>query len=81
MNYKIELEVSEQKLSSALEFLNGVSFIGNIRIIAPNEITNPKILESIEDFETGIFQPVSMSLTKLKSLQSAPDFLNPESSN
>jgi hypothetical protein len=81
MNYKIELEVSEQKLSSVLEFLKGLSFIQNIRIVAPNEITNPKILESMEDFETGIFQPVSMSLTKLKALQSAPDFLNPESSN
>jgi hypothetical protein len=81
MNYKIELDVSEQKLSLVLEFLKGVSFIKNVRTVAPNEITNPKVLESIEDFETGLLQPVSRSLTEVKLLQSAPDFLNPESLN
>ena len=68
MNYKIELDVSEQKLSLVLEFLKGVSFIKNVRTVAPNEIANPKILESIEDFETGKSQPVSMSLAELKAM-------------
>ena len=51
-----------------MEFLKGVSFIKNVRTVAPNEIANPKILESIEDFETGKSQPVSMSLAELKAM-------------
>ena len=68
MDYKIELDVPEQKLSLVLEFLKGVSFIKNIRTVAPNEITSQKILDSIEDFETGKTEPVSMSLAELKAL-------------
>ena len=81
MNYKIELDVSEQNLSLVLEILNGISFIGNIRIIAPNEITNPKILETVEDFETGLKQPASMSLSELKVLQLNSGFSSSESPN
>jgi hypothetical protein len=81
INYKIELDVSEQNLSLVLEILNGVSFIGNIRIIAPNEITNPKILETVEDFETGLKQPASMSLAELKVLQLNSGFSSSESPN
>ena len=76
--YKIELEVSEQKLSLVLEFLKGVSFIQNVRVHASNEIANPEVLESMEDFESGKSQPVSMSLTELKALQLDPGFSNPD---
>lgn len=68
MDYKVELDVSEQKLSLVLEFLKGVSFIKNIRTVAPNEITNQKILDGIEAYEKGKTEPVSLSLAELKAL-------------
>jgi hypothetical protein len=71
MDYKVELDVSEQKLSLVLEFLKGVSFIKNIRAVASNEITNQKILDSIEDYEKGKTEPVPLSLAELKAMTHA----------
>lgn len=68
MNYKIELDVPEQKLALVLEFLKEDSFIKNIRTIAPIEISNPKILKAIEDYESGMAEPVSISLSELKAM-------------
>lgn len=68
MDYKIELDVPEQKLALVLEFLKEVSFIKNIRTVAPNEISNPKILKAIEEYENGQAEPVSLSLSDLKAM-------------
>lgn len=71
MNYKIEIDVPENKLNLVLEFLSGVSFIKNLKTIAPKEITNPKVLRSIEAYEKGDVHPTSMSLSELKTLLNA----------
>ena len=65
---KILVEVNDNKADSLLELLKNVSFVKDARQIADNEITNPEILKSIEDFERGKVQPTLCNLEDLKAL-------------
>jgi len=65
---KILLEVADNKADLLLELLKNVSFVRNARQIGDNEITNPEILKSIEDFEKGRVQPTPCNLEDLKAL-------------
>jgi len=38
-----------------------------VKVIQSNEITNPLILKSIEDYEQGKTNPTPMSLSELKA--------------
>jgi len=68
MKYILELEVAENKTAFAQEFFKTISFVKKIKAIAPNEITNPAILHSIEQYEKGKVKPTPMSLVKLKKM-------------
>ncbi|MFA9214951.1 MAG: hypothetical protein ACEQSR_14110 [Candidatus Methylacidiphilales bacterium] len=63
---KYVLEVPDNKSDFAEEFFKTISFVKNIKQIASNEITNPSILQSINDYETGISTPTPLSLKELK---------------
>lgn len=54
MKYRFEMEMPENKLAIALEFLKSLSFIKNVKEIPVNEITNERILKRIEEYESGI---------------------------
>lgn len=71
MKYHIELELPESKLALALEFLRSLSFVKQVKTLEPGEITNPKILSSIEDYESGRVRPEPTSLAELKKLLNA----------
>ncbi len=63
---KYVLEVPDNKSDFAEEFFKTISFVKNIKQIASNEITNPSILQSIDDYETGKLTPTPLSLKELK---------------
>jgi len=65
---KYLLEIADNKKTFAEEFFKSVSFIKNAKQIMPNEITNPAILKSIEEYEKGKAKPTPLSLTTLKKM-------------
>jgi hypothetical protein len=68
MKHVVQLEVSSNKLSFLLEFFKSISFIKKVKVFDNNEITNPKILSSIEEYETKKTQPTPMSIEELKKM-------------
>ena len=73
MKYRIELEIPANKSSFILEFLKSITFIKKVKIdvIEKNEITNPEILKSIEDYETRKVSPTPLNLAELKAMINA----------
>ena len=65
---KYIIEIAENKKSFAEEFFKNVSFIKKVKEIPSNEITNPAILKSIEDYEKAIVKPTPISLEELKQM-------------
>lgn len=68
---KYILEIPENKSAFAEEFFKSVSFIKNVQVIQPNEITNPSILKSIEDYETGNSIATPLNLEDLRAMINA----------
>ncbi len=68
---KYVVEVIDKDVDLAEEFLKKVSFIKKAKALKPNEITNPEILKSIEEYEQGKVKPTPLSLKKLKALLNA----------
>lgn len=68
---KIVVDINESKLAFAMEFFKNVSFIKKAKAIAPNDITNPEILESIEGYEKGKLKPTPVNLKELKAMSIA----------
>ena len=68
---KYILEIPENKTAFAEEFFKSVSFIKNIKIIEPNEITNSSLLKSIEDYENKNVKPTPLNLSELKAMINA----------
>ena len=68
MKHVVQLEVSSNKLSFLLEFFKSISFVKKVKVFEHNEITNPKILLSIEEYETKKTQPTPMSIKELKKM-------------
>ncbi len=73
MKYRIELEIPDNKSSFILEFFKSITFIKKVKIdvIEKNEITNPEILKSIEDYETRKVSPTPLNLAELKAMINA----------
>jgi len=65
---KYLLEVPDNKSDFAEEFFKTISIVKNIKQITSYEITNPLILQSIEDYETGKLNPTPLSLKELKDM-------------
>jgi hypothetical protein len=71
MKYILDIEIADNKTSFAEEFFKTISFVKKVRTIASNEITNPAILKSIEDYETGKAKPTPLNLAELKAFINA----------
>lgn len=67
---KIVLEIPDNKIRFAEEFFKSISFIKKIRFMESNEISNPTILKSIEDYEQGKVEPSPLNLDDLKKILS-----------
>lgn len=70
MKYRLDVEVDDNEISFAENFFKSIRFIKKIRAVAPNEITNPSILKSIDAYEKGN-EPTPLSLTELKAMLNA----------
>jgi hypothetical protein len=68
---KILVEVADNKVNFAMEFFKNITFIKNTTSIDKNEITNPVILKSIEDYENNKTTPTPLSLKELKAFINA----------
>lgn len=68
---KIMLDVQDNKAEFALEFFKSISFIKKSKAIPINEITNPTILKSIEEYETKKTNATPLSLKELKKFLNA----------
>ncbi len=68
---KYVVEVTDKDVDFAEEFFKKASFIKKAKALKPNEITNPEILKSIEEYEQGKVKPTPLSLKKLKALLNA----------
>jgi len=68
MKYIIDIDIADNKIAFAEEFFKTISFVKKVRVIPCNEITNPAILQSIEDYEKGKVQPTPLNLTELKAM-------------
>lgn len=71
MKYTLEIEIAENKAAFVEEFFKAISFVKKVRYIAPNEITNPAILQSIDSYETGKVKPTPLNLSELKEMINA----------
>ncbi len=68
---KYILDIDDSKSTFAEEFFKTLTFVKKIRAISSNEITNPDILESIENYENGKVNPTPLNLAELKVMISA----------
>jgi hypothetical protein len=71
MRFLLDIDIEDNKSTFAEEFFKTISFVKNVRIIANNEITNPAILQSIEDYEKGKAKPTPLNLAELKEMINA----------
>jgi hypothetical protein len=71
MKYRLELEIADNETSFAEKFFKNISFVKKVKAIAANEITNPAILQSIEDYEKGKVKPTPLNLAELKAMLNA----------
>jgi hypothetical protein len=68
MQYKVVIDVPENKVSFAEDFFRAISFVKEVSPFAENEITNESVLQSINSYENGTVQPVAVNLEDLKRL-------------
>ena len=68
---KILVEVSNSKADFAIEVLKSISFVKNVKQVAKNEISNPVILQSIEEYEKRKVKPTPLNLAELKAMINA----------
>jgi hypothetical protein len=71
MRYILDIDIADNKATFAEEFFKTISFVKKFRAIASNEITNPAILQSIDDHEKGKEKPTPLSLAELKAMINA----------
>lgn len=69
MKYEIEIDGSNSAFVEA--FLEKIRFIKSIKLIADSTITNQRILDSIEVYETKKNQPTPLNLKELNELLNA----------
>ena len=58
MEYPLELKVADKP----------ISFVKNVKMAAPNEVTNPEIVKSIRAYEEGRIVPIPVQLEHLKAM-------------
>ena len=65
---KYLIDVAENRKAFAEELFKSMNFVKKITSVTANEITNPAILQSIEQYEKGKVKPTPMSLVELKKM-------------
>ncbi len=65
---KYILDIPESKTAFAEEFFKTISFVKKVTAILPNQITNPAILQSIDQYEKHKLKPTPLNLTELKKM-------------
>jgi hypothetical protein len=68
MRFIIDIDIAENKRNFVEEFFKTISFIKKVKAIESNEITNPSILQSIDDYEKGEIKPTPLNLEELKAI-------------
>jgi hypothetical protein len=68
MRYILDIDIADNKIAFVEEFLKNISFVKNVQVMANDEITNPAILKSIEDYESGKVKPTPLNLAELKAM-------------
>ncbi len=68
---KYIVEIADNKTEIAEAFFKSVSFIKNVKQVAVDEITNPLILQSIENYEKNRIKPTSLNLKELREMVNA----------
>jgi hypothetical protein len=68
MKYILDIDIAEEKKTFAEEFFKTISFVKKVRLYEENEITNPVILKSIEDYELGKIKSALLNLEELKKM-------------
>jgi hypothetical protein len=68
MKYIIYIDTEDEKETFIEEFFKKIPFVKRVRAIASNEITNPAILQSIDDYEKGKSIPTPLNLAELKAM-------------
>ncbi len=68
---KYIVEIPDSKVVFAEQFFKSVDFLKKFKAIEPNVITNPKILNEIEAYETQKIKPTPLNLAELKALINA----------
>ena len=63
---QLELDVTNKKEAFAKDFFSSISFVKNVRILKEREITNPKITQRINNYETGRTNLIPLSFAVLK---------------
>lgn len=71
MRLVLDIDVADYNSEFAQEFFKTISFVKNVKVIESNQITNPAILQSIEDYENNLVQPTPMSLDEHKVMINA----------
>jgi hypothetical protein len=71
MRYIVDIDIANNKKTFVEEFFKTISFVKKVRIIESNEITNPAILQSIEDYEKRNTKPTPLNLAELKDMINA----------
>lgn len=71
MRYILDIDVDKNKIAFAEEFFKTISFVKKVRAIASNEITDPAILQSIDEYEKGKTKPTPLNLAELKAMINA----------
>lgn len=71
MNIKIVVEVEENNAGQMLDHLHSHPFVENVQIAESHTILNPKLIQSIESYESGKVSPSKVSLADLKEMLNA----------
>jgi hypothetical protein len=71
MRYILDIDIAENKKTFVEEFFKTISFVKKVRVIESNEITNPAILQSIDEYEKGNTKPTPLNLAELKAMINA----------
>ena len=61
---KLLLDINDNKAKLAMKFFKSISFVKKVKAIAPNEITDAAILQSIELYEKGRTKPTPVIFNK-----------------
>jgi len=68
---KILVEVQDSKAEIFLEAIKDFSYVERAEIAESNLIINPRLLESIESYETGKVKTIPLGLHELKEMVNA----------